>query len=34
MTGARDRDFEADCVVDAAFDDVVDGCWGGVITCH
>ena len=35
MTGARDRDLEADCVVDVAFDDVVvAGCWGGVITCR
>ena len=34
-TGARDRGWEADCVVDMMFDDViVNGCCGGVIICH
>ena len=32
MTGAIDRDWEVDCVVNAMFNDIiVNGWWGGVI---
>ena len=35
VTGVGDRGWEADCVVNVMFNDIIlDGCWGGVITCH